>query len=446
MIQNKLYIIVVLMAFLVYTLVFTLFPRSTFSNLEKRELCKFPVFSMERLLNGTFTKDVSFWFNDSEPFRDVFMSQSMYIKNYQKLDILEENVTFHAPVTECKNACDALLQPIIDSAGVKIKNNCAVEEYHNQVTANENAKITNAGIIIVGNGDNVRALMVYGGKSNSGIKYAAAVNKYKETFGDAVNIYCMVIPTAIEFYCPDKVEKCTKKELPTINNIYENLHELVKPVDVYTILSQHVNENIYLRTDHHWAPLGAYYAASKFAEIANVPFNKLSEYDEQMVQGYVGSMYGYSRDIAVKKAPETFIYHLPRNVEYTTTYINYVIDEKYQVVDESPPVKGNFFVKFPDGSSGAYCTFMGGDSKITQVKTSTQNNRRLIILKDSFGNAIPGYLFFSFEEIHVIDYRYFTKDIKTYVEEYNITDILFANNIFPSCSSYIAKRYIQFLK
>ena len=40
---------------------------------------------------------------------------------------------------------------------------------------------------------------------------------------------------------------------------------------------------------------------------------------------------------------------------------------------------------------------------------------------------------YSFEEIHVIDGRYFTHNMKDYVREHKITDILFANNIFQAC-------------
>lgn len=81
----------------------------------------------------------------------------------------------------------------------------------------------------------------------------------------------------------------------------------------------------------------------------------------------------------------------------------------------------------------AYSTFMGGDTKLTQVRTNVGNGRRLVILKDSYGNALPGYLFYSFEEIHVVDGRYFTHNMKRYVRENGITDILFANNIFQAC-------------
>lgn len=176
-----------------------------------------------------------------------------------------------------------------------------------------------------------------------------------------------------------------------------------------------------------------------------MPFRDLRSYRRGVVRRFVGSMYSYSKDISVKQSPEDFVYYVPVGVEYNTTYIVYNVNKNYQVTGERSPVKGQYFVKFKDGSGGAYCTFMGGDSKITQVRTSTKNGRRLIVLKDSFGNAIPGYLFFSFEEIHIIDNRYFTKNMVKYVRDNKITDILFANNIFSAYSSKICTKYARFL-
>ena len=67
------------------------------------------------------------------------------------------------------------------------------------------------------------------------------------------------------------------------------------------------------------------------------------------------------------------------------------------------------------------------------MRTDAPNTRRLLILKDSYGNALPGYLFYSFQEIHVVDGRYFTHNMKDYVRKHEITDVLFANNIFQAC-------------
>ena len=422
------------MAF-VLTVVFNFYPRSRYSQLEKRELMTFPEFSWDRLTSGKFTSEVSSWFSDSEPYRDQLMTLSMSIKKALAVTLPgdDEAVTFHA-------TDDA------DDGGDIPFNPDDMEEYQNKVTANANAKIASKGIIVVGTGANVRALMAYGGSSRGGVDYANAANTYYKEFSPlGVKVYCMVIPTSTEFYCPAKAKSCTNPQLPTIKNIYAHLTPGVKAVDCYTPLSHHVNEDIYLRTDHHWAPLGAYYAAQKFCEVAGVPFKDLKSYERRVVHGYVGTMYGYSHDIALKNAPEDFVYYVPKGITYTTTYIDYSINQNYLVTGEGKPHTGKFFAHFKDGSPGAYCTFMGGDTKITQVRTQTKNGRRVMILKDSFGNCLPGYLFFSFEEIHVIDGRYFTKNMKDYVRENKITDILFANNIYKAYSTGSCKNYLRFL-
>lgn len=435
--QNYIYITLMGIVFSAFTVVFLFFPRSTYSALEKRELAKFPVLTMDNLKSGNYTKSVCSWFSDSEPYRDVFMSMSMQEKEAISVSFADERVTYHA-------SCDAEAKTEPTDEELEIQER-TVGKYKNNITAEENAKIANKGIIIVGKGNDVRALMAYGGSSRGGVDYAQSANEYKKTFGPNVNVYCMVIPTAVDFYCPDKAKGCSNEEQPTINNIYAHLDKDVHAVDVYTALGKHAAENIFLRTDHHWAPLGAFYAAQQFSKVAKVPFKPLSCYEKRVVHGYVGSMYGYSHDISLKNAPEDFVYYVPKNVKYETYYTDYKINKNYEVIGEGKNHKGIFFYKYKDGSGGAYCTFMGGDTRITQVKTGVKNHRRVMILKDSFGNALPGYLFYSFEEIHVIDYRYFTKNMRTYVVANKITDILFANNVFNAYSNKICKRYMRFL-
>lgn len=437
--MNKIYIALVALVFAAFAIVFDTFPRSTFSVLEKRDLATCPTFSWDKLFDCSYTKAVSSWFSDSEPYRDDLMALSMTIKEKEKVAFGgEDNVTFHASTDGSQAAEEPEAEPE--------PNDRVVGEYKNDITADGTAKIANAGIIVVGTGKNVRALMAYGGSATGGTDYAKAANKYKEVFGKNVNIYCMVIPISTEFYCPDKARKASNPQRPTINNIYAHLDPDVKAVDAYTALAHHVKEDIYLRTDHHWAPLGAYYAAQRFAQVAGVPFPDLKEYDKHIIHGYVGTMYGYSKDVSIKNAPEDFVYYTPRNVTYTTTYTDYTIDKKYRVTGEGKPHTGPFFQKFKDGSKAAYCTFMGSDTRITQVRTSVKNGRRVLILKDSFGNALPGYLFRSFEEVHVIDSRYFTQNMRKYVKNNKITDILFANNIMKAYSSGTYKNYLRFLE
>lgn len=305
---------------------------------------------------------------------------------------------------------------------------------------------TKSGIIIIGRGDSVRAVSAFGGSYDRGADYAAAVNEYRRTFSPGVNVYCMTIPTAIAFYCPSEAEQWTQDQASAVQNLYGCLADSVVAINLFDTLSEHSSEPIYSRTDHHWAPLGAYYAAQAFARTAGVPFADLSSYDEHIVRQYVGTMFRFSRDVSVRNAPEDFVYYTPRDVDYKTTYVRYQLSKnRKSVVSESPAEEGPFFYGYDDGSSSAYLTFMHGDDNTTVVSTSTHNGRRLLLLKDSFGNALPGFLFHSFEQICVVDCRYFTQNIVDFANRYDITDILFANNISHAHTPATASMYMTYL-
>ena len=419
----------------VFVVVFCALPRSTYSELEKRELRKFPDFSWRSLFSGNFTAEVSNWFSDSEPYRDAFMAGSMKLKSLQAFRT-KAAVTFHAAENDDTQAN-------IPEMTIQLGNQREISEYQNNVDAN--AKMENAGVIVVGNAPNARALMAFKNKNKGEKSYAKVVNSYRQAFGPEVNVYCMVIPTAVEYYCPASAESCSQPEFPVLAELYALIDSAVQVVDLYMVLGEHVNEDIYLRTDHHWSPLGAFYAARQFAMVAGVEVPELADFELHTMKDYVGSMFGFSKDITVKNSPEDFVYYTPRKVQYATTYIKYDLDEDFQIVGEEQPHQGPFFVEV-SGTGSAYCTFMGSDARITQVRTDADCPRRLLVMKDSFGNAIPGYLFGSFEEVHVIDFRYFTYNIKDYVEEHGITDILMANNISHVCSGAAGSAYKKFLE
>lgn len=277
-------------------------------------------------------------------------------------------------------------------------------------------------IAIVG----TRAMSLYGANSKNFKTYAEALNKYKEALPD-VSVYSMVVPVACEYYAPPEVaEKCASQKAH-INIVNENLID-IQAVDAYSALAGHAAEDIYLKTDHHWAPLGGYYAAEEFAKTAGVPFLPLSDYEKRVNTGFCGSMYGYSGEHEIlKNNPEEFVYYVPQTVKYTTTYYNYKISG-WDLTGAYEPSKGSFFLNYGDNRSDNYCTFMGGDAKIVHVETGTENGRRLLIIKDSYGNAAVPYLFGSFEDIYVTDLRFFSHNMTDYIKEHEITDLLFVNN------------------
>ena len=448
--HSRIFVFIIGSIFIAFTILFLTFPRPTFSELERRELSTFPEFNIDALASGDYTRDVAAWFSDTEPLRDRFLALAMQVKGYMAFRSSDDrdNITFHASADgfddEDSDDDDAnLLAEPADTLGSipVVEAQTEITEYDGHATPAAAAKMASSGVIVVGTGPETRALMAFGGKSTGGVKYADAANLYKSTLGPDVRVYCMVIPLDSEFYTPAKARGMTSPQLPVIRNIYAHLSPDVKGVDAYSALATHADEPIYLRTDHHWAPLGAYYAAEAFAKACGVDFLPLENYDTHTIHNFVGTMYAFSKDIAVKNAPEDFVYYTPRGVDYTTTYVTLKLDSKFRVTGETAPFKAPFFRRQSQGSGNAYLTFMGGDYNQAVVKTSTANGRRLLIIKDSYGNALPGFLFGSFEELHVIDHRYFRHDVASYVARNHITDVVLVNNTFNAYSTAVASRY-----
>lgn len=272
--------------------------------------------------------------------------------------------------------------------------------------------------------DDGRAIDLYGGGYERGQNYAETLNQLKQMVGDGVNVFSLVAPTAVSFYLPDDLAYMSGSEWDNIDYLNGYLDGVI-PVDAYSALARHVGEDIYFRTDHHWQPLGAYYAAEEFAKTAQVPFVPLSDYETVTMEGYVGTMYGYSGDNPlVKNNPDTFTYYKPKN-EYTVTYYTQSLENPYEA---------GMFLKTIDNLAVVqwYLVFFGGDGEVAHIHTDVGNGRKLVIVKDSYGNAFAPCLANSFEDIWVVDMRGFEKSISQLVKDEGLTDVLFCMNSFSA--------------
>ncbi|MCM1376864.1 MAG: DHHW family protein [Clostridium sp.] len=300
-------------------------------------------------------------------------------------------------------------------------------EYVNTITGQAPYRKTGRGMIVVDN-DSIRAFQPFSASREAMERFADVVNSYNSLLPDTIAVYCMPVPSAAAYYTPDEASSISRPSHPAMLEMFSALNEEVIPVDLFPILGDHASEHIYLRTDHHWAPLGAYYAAEELARNAGVPFTPLSQFVMKTIPEFVGTMYKFSGDIRVKNCPEDFNYYVPLNENYTAYYIEYSLDRsRKHVIGEAPEKTGPLFVNTSVSSS--YCTFGGGDSKIVKVKTDIHNGRRVLLIKDSFGNALTPFLLGSFEEVHVIDCRFFTKNAIQYILDNGITDVVFCNNL-----------------
>jgi hypothetical protein len=96
--------------------------------------------------------------------------------------------------------------------------------------------------------------------------------------------------------------------------------------------------------------------------------------------------------------------------------------------------------------NNTYGCYISGDLPLERFDSDVKNNRRLVVIKNSFGNALIPHLVQNFETVFVIDYRYFQGSIYDLVINQNITDILFPIPAFSSNTVSHVQRIKSILK
>ena len=436
-----------------------LFERSSgISEHEKRELYEFPEFTVESYFDGSFTQGITNWFTDTVPNRDKLKSLVNQFKGYLGIsqggqsivgnagaDIKHEE--FEGEVTTQKVDIyipGATTNPNGSTSpdeSVPIQTTPSTETTPEDTTPEDTTTSENNnekppvgpqdtienGILIINKGtSDVRAMELYGGNFDAGKKYAQILNRYKKDLSEAldgrVNVYAMCIPMAVAYYLPNEFKDQSASIPDNILNINSYLEGVVS-IDAYGALKGHTSEYIYSRTDHHWQPLGAYYAAEAFAKAAMVDFKPLSDYEKKTKTEFVGTLYGHSGEAELEKYPDKFIYYVPQN-NYTTYNYNSSLGGK---------VQGYLLHEYASGAN-TYSMFLGDDRVVAQIDTDVKNGRTLVVFKDSFGNALIPFLVGSFEHIYVVDYRYCNFNAVDFCVERGATDVLFATSMF-SCTS-----------
>lgn len=400
--------------------------RPTVSVEENRNLATMPEFSVEDYFNGDYTAGVAEYYNDTVPFRSVFKNLTAEFRQHLGIRgeaVLHGNASVIQDNPEPEVTLPAVTTAPEDDPGMAVTTTQAAETtapaQSTEPAKQEDGELSNSILIY-----QKRAISLFQAGEKQGAAYAGYLNNYQRDLGSGVQVYSLVAPTACSFYTPDNFKKMITSEQANIEYM-NSCFEGVKPVDAYGALAKHTDEPIFMRTDHHWGSIGAFYAAEEFSKTARVPFARITDYEKIVKPGYVGTMYGYSGDKILKDNPEDFIYYIPK-AQFKTTFFNRSVQNGYE---------GNFFMNIDKAAPvNWYMVYMSGDDHVVRLNTEVKNGRRLVIIKDSYGNALVPWLTSSFEQIDVIDMRYFNKNAISYIKEIGATDVLFAMNTFSANS------------
>ena len=387
----------------------------TVSIVENRTLSSKPKFSIENVLNSSFMKDFENYYLDTFPFREHLLGVNRKLNNVYyatgKSGVVVVNNNFSVGLgdgvgieqnEEKINDEETLLpkpiKPIIDE-GVVTK-----------------------GIIIIKN--SATECFSF---SKELTTYFAEVIEFFHTLMPDEKIYVMIPPNAGEFYSPANMYKEEESIKTALSYLKSQLKNSIF-VDAYSVMAKHQDEYIFFRTDHHWTARGAYYAYKAFIEAVGLEPVNLSDLETGFVPDFLGSMHKsvakYAQSEGLREDPDYVEYFIPK-VNYTaTTYKN------TDMVDGKELLLVN---KDYDASDNKYYIFLGQDSALLKITTDVDNGRKLVIVRDSYGHAFLPFIVHNYEEIYVIEPRYFNREgysslkLNEFVEKVDPDEILFMN-------------------
>lgn len=228
--------------------------------------------------------------------------------------------------------------------------------------------------------------------------------------------YVMLVPNACEIL-KDKLPPfaVSYDQLKVLEATKASFNKNIKFVDVYETLKNKKQEDIYYKTDHHWTTKGAYYAYETFCNNAGIKYEDFTF--NKVTEDFYGTLYskvvypGIKPDYLSIAKPKTDLAH---SVEYLDT------NKKTKNLYETEYLK----------KKDKYAVFLDGNHAVVKVSTnSNNNNKKLLVLKDSYANCFIPFIANNYLQIHIIDARYVNTSIQAYIKQAKIDEVLLLYNL-----------------
>ncbi len=416
-------------------------PHPTHSDVEKRDLAKFPVFSIKTFFSGDYFDGINTWFADTFPGREGWVKLDSWENQFYRMsdeklygrpnkadDIPDaptrptEEETTAAPTTTSKagttGTSASTTAPTTTAPTTSKTTRAIADRDYWQDNQPENAPTqTLDGVLVRGES----AFEYYNFSQSTANEYVQAINRAASNLKGVAKVYDLVVPTSIDVMLPEAVRNKlnTSDQKKATEYLYGSMSASVVTVPVIDTLRAHNDEYLYFHSDHHWTARGAYYAYAAFAQKAGFKPHAIGEYTETVFDGFKGSFFSETQDAKLRE----------------DTVIAY-----------EPIGGGDLFFVGSDGSeldwyiisdvsawaaSSKYNTFIGGDNPYTEITSgSVHDGSSIVVVKESFGNAFVPFLVDHYEKVYVLDYRYYsTMSLTEFVKANGVKDVLFINNM-----------------
>ena len=412
------------------------------SEVENRALQQKPEFSAKGLFKGNYIMDLENYYNDTFFLRDKMILLSRDIRDAitvnpgAKLIVTEGDRPAESDPQDKKPGDNTTLPGNVDNEKPEptsvpsdnepgIEPTQGVEPTPTQIPV----KTTEPNDFELEDDGNMGYWLIIDGKAvelfrfekDSIDYYTETLNVYHETLGKDIKLYSLIAPTAGEFAILKRYKVLNDSQNEALQYINKNINPDILSVDIFEALNPHKDEYIYFKTDHHWTALGAYYAYCEFMNVRGEEPIPIDRYETFEIQNFLGSAYTKTLDKSLEANPDTIKVYLPF-VDYDYTMYNGTTPSNKKVIDLSFAEKKDKYNVFISSGGGTWSV----------IKTEIKNGKKLLVIKDSFGNAIIPFFLPHYEEIYIMDSRFYNSDftkmgVPQFVDHYGIQEVAIMN-------------------
>ena len=233
---------------------------------------------------------------------------------------------------------------------------------------------------------------------------------------DSRHLTAMVVPNAVDIL---------RDRLPAFADPYDEelyLRKIAEALpdgvwfDSSAVLSEHSGEEIYYRTDHHWKTLGAFYTFRSWAQEKGLAGTSALSFQPVTVtdsfEGTIASRLGISgRADSIERYDPEFPF------------------DYYLIYNQSDDIRNSIYQDSFLERKDKYAYFYGGNFGLIQAKMPEHvTGRKLLVIKDSYAHCFVPFTYALFDQVDMLDTRYYNASISALIGQENYTDVLFLFN------------------
>ncbi|MBQ2324640.1 MAG: hypothetical protein II377_00165 [Clostridia bacterium] len=248
-------------------------------------------------------------------------------------------------------------------------------------------------------------------------RYAAVYEQYASSFPDT-RINVIIAPLASITILDTAVSSRMSSQSKLLDNMEAAITGDVNFVNLKNVYVRHAEEYLFFKSDHHWTHRGAYYAYSEFVKSVGLTPTPIEEFEVKILrENFIGTMYSFTGDERVKYYYDTVEAYMPKKACTMTIYDKNATNvvSKYDTCVVT--------------SIKNYSAFIAGDHPYMVINVpENDQDKSILVIKDSYGNAFVPYLTEHYGNIIVIDPRHTDINVCEKLGEYGLDDIVFLVN------------------